>query len=73
MKILQKINVYVLLLIALLIGVVMGANISTANAGVTNTQNIQNVNGRVNYDRQYVNGRYYVIFYNEYGLSAVKE
>lgn len=72
----NKLKNYLLISIFSLISFVSGVMVHEANASVNNvapTPNEINIGGGIEYKRIYVSGRYYVVFWNTCGLSAVKE
>ena len=72
----NKFKIYLLISIFSLISFASGVMIREAKASVNNvapTPNEVNIGGDVEYKRIYVSGRYYVVFWNTCGLSAVKE
>ena len=64
-----------IIIVAYIIGICLGfgwrASISTANANPAPME-INSLNDPC-YKRMYVNGRYYIVFWNNHGLSAVRE
>ena len=46
------------------------ASVQPAKAEVTNVMNTTGSSNGINYERVYVNGTYYTVFWNQYGLGV---
>ena len=69
----KKIFGIICLVIGLIIGLLINVTVISTRATDRVLPPLEKKTDYIGYDRKYVNGRWYVIFYNEDGISAVKE
>ena len=67
----KNIKTYLLIALVSILSFISGVTINSMNANPSPTE--INYAGNIQYKRVYVDGRYFVVFWNSNGLAAVKE
>ena len=67
---LKKLTFVISILISFVIGFIFCSSISIINAKQPSPS--MGYSGDIDYKRVYVNGRYFIVFYSDSGISAVK-